>query len=47
MKTVPLPNQLPQMKEQVKNHLPQMKVRGKNQLEESSDISSIISEEEK
>ena len=32
VKTVPLPNQLPQMKAQVKNHLPQMKVRGKNQL---------------
>ena len=26
VKTVPLPNQLPQMKAQVKNHLPQMKV---------------------
>ena len=32
VKTVPLPNQLPQMKAQVKNRLPQMKVRGKNQL---------------
>ena len=32
VKTVPLLNQLPQMKAQVKNHLPQMKVRGKNQL---------------
>ena len=32
VKTVPLTNQLPQMKAQVKNHLPQMKVRGKNQL---------------
>ena len=32
VKTVPLKNQLPQMKAQVKNHLPQMKEQGNNQL---------------
>ena len=32
VKTVPLKNQLPQMKAQVKNQLPQMKVQRKNQL---------------